>query len=48
MYKEAPTLFNGYGREYFHAMLYENGIRTITVYRPERTSFDKEYGYFIV
>lgn len=48
MYREAPTLFNGFGTEYFHSLLYDKGVREITVYRPISITFNKEYGFFIV
>lgn len=48
MYKKCPTLFNNKGRQFFHAFLYLNGIRSINYFRADaNTSFEKEYGYFI-
>jgi len=47
MYKEAQTLFNDFGHEYFYAYLYDNGVRTVTEYKPNDKSFNKSYGFFV-
>jgi len=48
MYKESPTLFNGFGTDYFHAMLYDYGVRKVTMYKRKTNEFNKEYGFFTV
>ena len=47
MYKEVPTLFNGYGRQYFHAYLYNIGVRKVYEIEKSTPQFEKIYGYFL-
>jgi len=44
---KAKSLFNSYALEYFHSLLAEKGIDEVYYYN-KKTSFYKEYGYFIV
>ena len=47
IYRKVRTVINGKARELFYAYLEKNGVREVFKY-SEKTSFFKDYGYFIV
>jgi hypothetical protein len=48
MYKKCKTLFNKMSNEFFHAYLYDLGIKEVREYEEYSPTFTKKYGYFKV
>lgn len=48
MYKKCKVLFNAKALGLFYGMLWRKGVRRVTKYTASKTSFSKEYGYFVV